>query len=45
MCYVQLLSRLTSFKTMFVKPYFWSETTYNDKLNKLKAFTLTAKVP
>ena len=36
-CCIQLLSGLTSFKSMSVKPYFQSKNTYNIKLDKLKA--------
>ena len=35
MYYIQLLSGLTSFKSMSVNPYFWSKNTYNIKLDKL----------
>ena len=34
--YIQLPSRLTSFKSIFIKPYFQSKNTYNIKLDKLK---------
>ena len=36
-CCVQLPSRLTSFRSMSIKPYFWSKNTYNIKLDKLEA--------
>ena len=39
MYYIQLSSGLTSFRSTSIKPYFWPETTYNIKLNKLKATT------
>ena len=37
MCCVQLLSRLTSFKNISIKPYFWPKDNYNIKLDELKA--------
>ena len=36
-CCVQLLSRLTSFRSMSVKPYFRPENTYDVKLDELEA--------
>jgi len=36
-CCVQLPSRLTRFRSMSVKPYFWPETTHNVELDKLVA--------
>ena len=36
MYYIQFSSGLTSFKSIFIKPYFRSEDTYNIKLDKLK---------
>ena len=39
MCYIQLLSGLTRFKSIFIKPYFWPKNTYNIKLDKLEATT------
>ena len=33
-CCIQLLSGLTSFKSIFVKPYFWPKNTCNIKLDK-----------
>ena len=41
MCYMQLPSGPTRFRSMFVKPYFWPENTYDIKLNELKT---TAKL-
>src|SRR6266566_1155687 len=38
-CCVQLPSGLTSFRSTFVKPYFWPENTYDIKPDKLKATT------
>ena len=35
---IQLFSRLTSFKSIFIKPYFQSKDICNIKLDKLKAF-------
>ena len=43
-CYVQLLSGLTSFKSTFIKPYFQSKNTYNAKLDKLEVFTKLDKL-
>ena len=40
-CYIQLFSRLISFKSISIKPYFQLKTAYNAKLNKLK---VTAKL-
>ena len=37
MCYIQLPSGPTSFKSTSVKPYFWPENTHNVKLDKLEA--------
>ena len=34
---IQLPSRLTSFRSIFIKPYFRPENTYNIKLDKLEA--------
>jgi hypothetical protein len=48
MYYIQLLNKSTSFKSMFIKPYFrfkTFKTVYNIDLNKLKALLLTLKVP
>ena len=36
MCYIQLPSGLTSFKSISIKPYFWFKNTYNIKLDKLE---------
>ena len=36
---VQLPSRLTSFRNISIKPYFWPKNTYNIKLDKLEAPT------
>src|SRR6266702_8336682 len=36
-CCVQFLSGLISFKSMSIKPYFWSKNTYDAKLNELEA--------
>src|SRR6266702_147386 len=33
---VQFLSGLTSFRSMFIKPYFWPETIYDIKLDELE---------
>ena len=41
MCYIQLPSGLTRFKSTSVKPYFRPENTYDIKLDKLEA---TAKL-
>ena len=35
---VQLLSGLTSFRSIFIKPYFWSENTCDIKLDELEVF-------
>ena len=43
-CCVELPSRPTNFKSMSVKPYFWSKNTYNIKLNKLEVFTKLDKL-
>ena len=43
-CYIQLLSGLTNFRNIFIKPYFWSENTYDIKLNKLKVPTKLDKL-
>ena len=54
MCYIQLPSGLTSFRSTSIKPYFWSKNTYNvkldelevpAKLDKLKASLPTLEVP
>jgi len=37
MCCVQLPSGLTSFRSTFVKPYFWPKNTYNVKPDELEA--------
>ena len=39
MCCVQFPSGPTSFRNTSIKPYFWPKTTYNIKLDKLKAIT------
>jgi len=39
MCYIQLLSGLTSFKNTFIKPYFWPKNTHDIKLDKLETTT------
>jgi len=39
MCYIQLPSGPTSFRSTSVKPYFWPEDTYNVKLDELEATT------
>ena len=36
-CCIQLPSGLISFKSISIKPYFWSKNTYNIELDKLKA--------
>ena len=38
-CYIQFFSKLISFRSIFIKPYFWSKNIYNVKLDKLKATT------
>ena len=43
-CYIQLFSRLISFKSIFIKFYFWSKNTYNIKLDKLKVTTELDKI-
>ena len=52
-CCVQLFNGLTRFKSISIKPYFWSKNTYDiepDELeplvkpDKLEAFLLTSKV-
>ena len=35
-CYIQLSSGLTSFRSIFIKPYFQPKNTYNIKLDKLE---------
>ena len=35
---IQLFSGLTSFKSIFIKPYFQFKDTYNIKLDKLEVF-------
>ena len=35
---IQLFSRLTSFKNIFIKLYFQSKNTYDVKLDKLEVF-------
>ena len=42
--YIQLPSRPTSFKSIFIKPYFWPKTTYNAKPDKLKVTTKLDKL-
>ena len=44
MCYVQLSSGPTSFRSTFVKPYFWPKNTYNVKLDKLEVTTKPDKL-
>ena len=39
MCCVQLPSRPTSFRSTFVKPYFWPENTHDIKPDKLEVTT------
>jgi len=39
MCYIQLPSGLTSFRSTSIKPYFRPKDTYNVKLDKLEATT------
>ena len=39
MCCIQLPSRLTSFRSTSVKPYFWSKDNYDVKLDELEAPT------
>ena len=41
---VQLFSRLISFKSTFIKPYFWFENTYNIKLDELEVTTKLNKI-
>ena len=36
--YIQLPSRLTSFRSISIKPYFWSKNTHNIKLNRLQNY-------
>ena len=36
MCYIQLLSGLTKFKSMFIKPYFRPEDTHDIKPDELE---------
>src|SRR6266702_2953642 len=45
MCYVQFLSGLTSFRNMFIKPYFWSKNICDIKPDKLKTFLPTLEIP
>ena len=44
MCYIQLPSGLTSFRSTSIKPYFRSDNTNNVKLDKLKAPTKLDKL-
>ena len=37
--YIQLPSGLISFKSISIKPYFWSKNTRNIELDKLETFT------
>jgi len=37
MCYVQLPSGPTSFRSTSVKPYFWPKNTYDAELDELEA--------
>ena len=41
---IQLPSRLISFKSISIKPYFQSKNTYNIKLDKLKVTTKLDKI-
>ena len=46
-CYIQLPNRPTSFRSMSIKPYFWSKTSktaYNVDLDKLEAPLSTLEV-
>ena len=45
MCCVQLPSRLTSFRSMSVKPYSWSENTHDVKPDKLETPLPISEVP
>ena len=41
---VQLPRGLTNFRSISIKPYYWTENTYNIKLDKLKAPTKLDKL-
>jgi hypothetical protein len=41
---IQLLSGLTSFKSISVNPYFWPENTYDVKLDELEALVKPDKL-
>ena len=44
MCYIQLPSRLTSFKSISIKFYFWSKNTCNIELDKLEVLAKLDKL-
>jgi len=44
MCYIQLPSSPTSFRSTSIKPHFWPEDTYDVKLDELEATTKLNKL-
>jgi hypothetical protein len=43
--YIQLPSGLTSFKSISIKPYFWSKDTHNTELDELEVPLSTLEIP